>query len=231
MIVGRGLLANSLKFRDETSYLFYANGISNSVIDQIPSNNFEINEITDIAETIGERTFIYFSTSQVNSKTNLNRPYVKHKLFIENLIVSRFSKYLIIRTSNLVGNNLWNEHTLFNFLFNSLLLNQKITINPLVTRNFLDVSDFVILLQTYLKNYHSNKIIEIVNPISFTMDQIINEFENYFEKKFIKKTGSEIIEFALFELDTELSLELFARCNISTHHYIPNLLSKYYVDK
>lgn len=231
MIIGRGLLGNSLLEIDEDKYLFYANGISNSVLHQIPRNNFEINEIKEIADTNGERTFIYFSTAQVNSKSNLDRPYVQHKLFIEDLIAQRFSKYLIIRTSNLVGNNLWNKHTLFNYLFNSLTVNEQITVNPVVTRNFLDTAHFTSLLQSYLDTNSVNKIIEIVNPASFTMDEIINEFEKYFGKKFIIKKVSEISDFALFELNIELSLDLFAKCCIPTKDYIPNLLSKYYGQK
>jgi len=231
MIIGRGLLANALNEIDNEEYLFYANGISNSVLHQIPRNNFEINEIEEIADANGGRTFIYFSTAQVNSKSNLDRPYVQHKLFVEDLITKRFSKYLIIRTSNLVGNNLWNKHTLFNYLFNSLAVNEQITVNPVVTRNFLDTAHFTDLLKTYLDKYTANKIIEIVNPVSFTMDQIIKEFEEYFGKKFIINRIPEISDFALFELNIELSLDLFAKCHIPTKDYIPNLLSKYYEPK
>jgi hypothetical protein len=231
MIIGRGLLGSSLSSIDNDAYLFYANGISNSVLHQIPRNNFEINEISEIADKEEQRTFVYFSTSQVNSKLNHHRPYVKHKLFIEGLIREKFSKYLIIRTSNLVGNNKWNTHTLFNYLFNCLELNEKITVNPFMTRNFLDSFHFVSLLQCYLDNYSINKIIEIVNPISFTMDQIIYEFEKYFQKKFTIKRVSEISDFAIFELDVQLSFDLFARCNLETKDYLSNLLSKYYSQK
>lgn len=230
MIIGRGLLGNSLATIDNDRYLFYVNGISNSVLHQIPKNNFEINEISGIADKKEERIFVYFSTSQVNSKLNQDRPYVKHKLFIEDLITKRFPRYLIIRASNLVGHNLWNKHTLFNYLYNSLTANEQITVNPAVTRNFLDTSHLTTLLQTYLNKYSTNKIIEIVNPVSFTMDQIINEFEKYFLKRFIIKRVSEIGDFALFELNVELSLDLFTICNIPTNDYTSNLLSKYYGD-
>ena len=228
MIIGRGLLGNSLSVIDNDTYLFYANGISNSVLDSIPRNNFEINEIREIADKKDGRIFVYFSTCQVNSKLNIGRPYVQHKMFIEDLIKKRFPKYLIIRTSNLVGNNKWNHHTLFNYLFNSLEINKKITVNPDVTRNILDSSHFVSLIQTYLNKYSLNKIIEIVNPVSFTMDQIIYEFEKYFRKKFAIKRISEISDFAIFELNVELSRHLFATCNISTKDYLTNLLIKYY---
>jgi dTDP-4-dehydrorhamnose reductase len=228
MIIGRGLLGSSLSAIDNDAYLFYANGISNSVLHSIPRNNFEINEIRELADKKGGRIFVYFSTCQVNSKLNKERPYVQHKMFIEDLIKKRFSKYLIIRTSNLVGNNKWNHHTLFNYLFNSLEINKKIKVNPDVTRNILDSSHFVTLIQAYIDNFSVNKIIEIVNPVSFTMDQIIIEFEKYYQKKFAVKRISEISDYAIFELNVELSRELFAICNIPTKDYLINLLTKYY---
>lgn len=228
MIVGRGLLGNSLSGIDNNKYLFYANGISNSVLQQIPRNNFEINEINRIADKNEERIFIYFSTSQVNSKLNFGRAYVQHKLFIEDLVIKRFAKYLIIRTSNLVGHNPWNKHTLFNYLCNSLAANEQIMVNPIVIRNFLDAAHFAALLQNYLNNFEVNKIIEIVNPVSYTMAEIIIEFENYFLKKFMIQSVSEINDFALFELNNQLSISLFVKCNISTNRYIPYLLKKYY---
>jgi hypothetical protein len=231
MIVGRGLVANSLSVIDKETYLFYANGISNSVLGEIPRNNFEINEIKELADKSEERTFVYLSTSQVNSKYNVDRPYVQHKIFVEDLIAKRFSKFLIIRTSNLVGNNKWNKHTLFNYLFNSLEQNEEITVNPFVTRNFLDVSHFVSLLQFYLNNYNINRIIEIVNPVSFTMDQIIYEFEKYFDKKFNINRVSQITGFAIFELSVQLSFDLFAQSNLEIKDYISYLLSKYYSQK
>ena len=112
MIIGRGLLANVLKEIDKDSYLFYANGISNSVLENIFKNNFEIKEIEDIAKRNEKKTFVYFSTSQVNAPQNHQRAYVKHKIFVEELIKKSFSNYLIVRTTNLVGNNPWNTHTL-----------------------------------------------------------------------------------------------------------------------
>jgi len=228
MIKGRGLLAMALESIDADEYLFYANGISNSVLSQISANNFEIKEIREIAQSNTDRTFVYFSTSQVNSKVNHTRPYVKHKLFIEELIIDLFPKYVIIRTSNLVGNNPWNTHTLFNFLYNSLTLSQQIILNPGLRRNFLDTAHFTLLLKAYLENYPINKVIEIVNPASFTMAEIISEFERYFSKKFIVTSVWETNDFALFELNTQLSTELFAKCPISTNDYIQCLLKKYY---
>lgn len=228
MIIGRGLLANALSVIDDEKYLFYVNGISNSVLESIAKNNFEIKEIEEIARKNNAGNFIYFSTSQVNSKQNHHRAYVKHKLFVEDLIRNSFSDYLIVRTTNLVGDNPWNTHTLFNYLYHAITVNQQITVNPVLIRNFLDAAHFTALLKIYLENYEVNKVIEIVNPISFTMGEIINEFENAFSKSFRLKEITETNDFALFELNDQLSIELFSHCNIFTRNYIRRLLKKYY---
>lgn len=230
MIIGRGLLASALRGIDNDTCLFYANGISNSVLEDIPRNNFEIEEVKKISTENRERIFIYFSTSQVNSDLNHNRAYVKHKLYIEELIKKQFPNYLIIRTSNLVGFNPWNQHTLFNYLYHALTASEQITVNPFLERNFLDASHFSSLLKNYLENYDLNQVVEIVNPLSFTMNQIISDFEKCFSQKFHLRKETEKSDFAVFELNIELSKILFKNCNISIDNYIPRLLKKYYVD-
>jgi len=228
MIVGRGLLAKAFTEIDSKNFVFYANGISNSVMHEIPRNNFELNEIKEIANKKQQAVFVYFSTCQVNSVYNHERPYVQHKILIEEYIKEHFEKYLIVRTSNLVGNNPWNSHTLFNYLYHALTVKEQITINPVLYRNFLDAEHFVKLLDAYLNAYNRNETIEIVNPASYRMGEIVNEFEKYFAKKFIIKKMDDINDFAVFDLNSRLSLDLFAQCDIGTKDYILYLLHKYY---
>ena len=228
MIIGRGLLANAVRGIDSKQTLFYANGISNSVMDEFQKNNFEIEELEAIASDYPDKLFIYFSTCQLNSERNHSRPYVKHKLFIEDFISKNFKEYLIIRTSNLVGFNPWNTHTLFNYLNHALAVNQQILVNPVLSRNFLDVDHLVSLLNVYLKKYTKNKIVEIVNPVSYSMQEIINDFEKFFCKKFILQRVCDSNDFALFEINPELSLELINQSHLSFDNHITALLEKYY---
>ena len=228
MIIGRGLLANALKELDDDNYLLYANGISNSVLENIPKHNFEIQEIEEIAQKEEDKLFIYFSTSQVNSKANHERAYVKHKLYLENFIADNFANYLIIRTTNLVGNNPWNTHTLFNYLNHAITVNQQITVNPVLIRNFLDARHFATLLKVYLENGGRNKMVEIINPASYSMQQIVNEFEHFFSKRFNLQKVNEVNDFALFELDASLTLKLMKECGLSFDDHIQSLLKKYY---
>jgi hypothetical protein len=137
MIIGRGLMAKALAGIDNDKYLFYVNGISNSVIERIEENNFEASEMKKIAQNIGNKTFVYFSTALVNIPGNYKQPYVLHKHTMECLTKELFSSYAIVGASNLVGHNPWNRHTLFNFLYNSLKEGIEINLIEPAIRNVL----------------------------------------------------------------------------------------------
>ena len=227
MIKGRGLLAQALYKIDRDDFAFYVNGISNSVMADIPENNFEVLELTEMAKDIGDKLLIYFSTIQVNATENYSRPYVQHKIKMERLISNSFSNYIIIRTSNLVGNNSWNTNTLFNFLYHSLQAQSEISVIESAIRNVLDVDHFIQLLDYYLEHFtEKNTTRNIVNPVSFNMAEIVREFENVFSLKF-KKTNSPV-SIAYFEAPCEFSLSLMQSCNISLDNYLHNVIAKYY---
>jgi dTDP-4-dehydrorhamnose reductase len=227
MIRGRGLLAKALTGIDSDKYFFYVNGISNSVVTFITEDNFEASELAEISKSVGNKIFVYFSTSQVNVKENYVRSYVQHKYKMECRTKELFPNYLIVRTSNLVGNNPWNTHTLFNFLYNSLKERTEIYVTESVIRNILDIDDFIKLFEYYLTHFpHENTTVDIVNPISYNMAEILYEFERIFSTKFIKRPSEDNI--AYFQAPVEFSLSLSKKCNISLDNYLPVILKKYY---
>ena len=227
MIKGRGLLAQALYKIDRNDFSFYVNGISNSVMADIPENNFEVLELTEMAKDIGDKLLIYFSTIQVNATENYSRPYVQHKIKMERLVSNSFSNYVIIRTSNLVGNNPWNTNTLFNFLYYSLHAQTGISVIESAIRNVLDVDHFIQLLDYYLEHFTpKNTTRNIVNPVSFNMAEIVREFENVFSLKFKKNNSS--VSIAYFEAPCEFSLSLMQSCKISLDSYLTKLIEKYY---
>jgi hypothetical protein len=60
------------------------------------------------------------------------------------------------------------------------------------------------------------------------MDEIVGQFEKHFSKKFFVKKSDDIKDFAVFDLNSSLSIDLFAACDIDTKDYITHLLDKYY---
>ncbi|MGN6343312.1 MAG: hypothetical protein ACTHML_20200 [Ginsengibacter sp.] len=227
MIKGRGLLANALKTIDNKDCFFYVNGISNSIIELIPENNFEESEIKEIAKNIGDKIFVYVSTIQVNAEENHNRPYVKHKFKMECLTKELFPNYIIVRTCNLVGNNPWNKHTLFNYLYNALMNETEINVSESMLRNVLDADHFVSLFHYYLNHLRDhNEVIEIINPIFYSMSEILVAFETVFFKSFRKKPPNNNI--AYLRAPVTLSMRLVRYCNIDLDNYITVILKKYY---
>jgi hypothetical protein len=227
MIIGRGLLATSLKEIDKDNVVFYANGVSDSTIENIADGNFEAEEIKCIAEQKAAKTFIYFSTIQVNAAENFERPYVIHKIKMEELVKCLFPDYLIIRTSNIIGNNPWNTHTLFNYLYNSLKEERKINVVDSASRNILDVDHFIKLVDHYLIHYKKESAtLNIVNSLSYRMCEIVSEFEKIFETKFIKDNAG--IKIAKFEAPCLFSAKLIRECGIELDNYLPQVIEKYY---
>lgn len=220
-------MGNSLSAIDTDKYLFYVNGISNSVLETIEDDNFEAREIRQISKNIDDKIFIYFSTALVNVKENYTRPYVQHKYKMECLVERLFPNFRIIRTSNLVGQNPWNRHTLFNFLYKSLDEGTKISVPESVVRNILDVEDFITLFNYYLQNIaQKNSTINIVNPISYRMGDIVKMFENIFDKKFHLEHSE--IEIAQFDAPCDFSNSLVNACKIKMENYLPAVIKKYY---
>lgn len=231
MIIGRGLIANALSQYDSQDYIFYVNGISNSSIARISENyNHEVLELHEILKEDPDKVLVYFSTCLVSCIDEFANSYINHKHNIELFVKQNFRKYLIIRTSNLVGNNPWNNNTLFNFLANSLKSHAEIIVNKSIIRNILDVDDFAYILHKYLVELQKfNTTIELVYPHSFSMNDIIIAFEKSFNKKFnLKETSKDI--FPGFKADLNLSTLLFSNDHkIQEDDYISGVIDKYYI--
>lgn len=231
MIIGRGLIGNALSIYDNGDFVFYVNGISNSSISYISKDsNKEVVELKKILKRYPSKILVYFSTCMVNSINEFSNNYINHKYNIELFIQQNFINYLIIRTSNLVGNNAWNKNTLFNFLANSIISNTEIVINKSVIRNVLDVDDLAYILNKYLTNNQKfNTTIDLVYPQSFSMKDIISAFESSFKMEFsFKETSKDI--FAHFKADLDFSTLLFTKYNkIQETDYLSRIIKKYYI--
>lgn len=226
-ILGRGLLAKALEKIDNGNFVFYANGLSNSVVNELPEKNFERNDLEMLSAHYSSKPIIYFSTVQCNSEGNFDREYVRHKLNMEKLIAERWDNYLIVRTSNLVGNNPWNTHTLFNYLYQALLSSSPINVDRSIVRNILDVDDFVTMLGTYLSSWEKKATaIEIVNPVSHTLGEILAVFEKVNDKKFQVQPLQ--MPVAIFNISEKKSIELAQLANINFENYLERVIRKYY---
>ena len=146
---------------------------------------------------------------------------------MEEIVERLFPDYVIIRTSNIIGHNPWNPHTLFNYLYLALKEEKKITVVESASRNMLDVAHFMKMLDHYLLHYKKQRsTVNIVNARSYQMAEILSAFENFFGVKFVKDHGK--ISIAKFQAPCTFSGKLMKECGIGLENYLQQVIEKYY---
>ena len=185
MIVGNGLIAKSFMNEDHADITLFASGVSNS----LETNPYEFKREEELLianlKHSDNKLFIYISTCSVYDPSKQGSAYVKHKLAMESIVESMANKYLIFRASNVVGHG-GNPNLLMNYLYNRLHSGEIITVFEYAQRNFIDIKDMVKIVMHSLRSGKSNSIINVAYKSNFSSVEIIEEFENIFNKKFNK---------------------------------------------
>lgn len=181
MIIGNGLLANSIKEIDTDNVLFFASGVSNSL--ETRKDAFLREENLLVNHTLNQKNkFIYFSTCSIYDPSKKTSPYVLHKLNMEEIIRKNCTNYLILRVGNAVGKG-GNDNTLINYLIQRIQHNEEITIHSKAERYLIDVDDIKNILVEFTKQNISNQTINIAYPERFNMEEILVELELFLSKK------------------------------------------------
>jgi hypothetical protein len=109
MIIGNGDIASVLN--DREGALFFASGVSNSVVDDSEVFMRERDLLSTAWEKHHDKCIFYFSTISKYFKFS---PYIHHKYTMESIIKSRWENYNIIR----IGNITWgdNPNTFINYI-------------------------------------------------------------------------------------------------------------------
>lgn len=158
MIIGSGLIASSFR---ESIDLFddcvvFASGVSSSK----ETSDLEFKREADlILKTLTKNNglkFIYFTTILAGITNN---PYYDHKQEMENLIKSNSNNYLIVKLPQVIGEK-GNQDNLVNFLKNSIIEGDEISIYKNISRSIIDVDDVTSIVY-YVKNKVTNKTIYI----------------------------------------------------------------------
>ena len=175
MIIGKGLIANSLKNIDSEDIMFFASGVSNSLETRNSEFEREACLLKDSIEKNPEKKLIYFSTLSINDQSKQNSSYVLHKLEIENFIKNNCKSYLILRIGNIVGKG-GNPNTLFNFLKTQISNNNPFLLHSKARRLLIDIDD----ISKFLKlncSYLENQIINCAFPYYYDLKEIVKEIE------------------------------------------------------
>ncbi len=221
-IVGSGFLASKFKkykkIIKKNNVIIYAAGISNSLETNKVNLKREINKIRNFLKK-NKKKLIYISTYSINDNSRKNKPYVKNKIKIENLIKKQSREYLIIRLPEIIGKNK-NSNTLTNFFFKNISSKKSFVLYKNVKRNILDVDD---ALRNCMKiiyiNKKKNKIVNLLNKNFYTPLNVVNIFEKFLHIKANFKIKSINQNFVYLKSNCYIN---------SDKKYLPRIIKKYY---
>ena len=227
MVIGSGLIGSAFEksqheFKDSC---VYASGVSNSN----SSDCYEFKREQDqlvyfLSKYRNLRRFYFISTCSLYDSERNTSPYVKHKLNMENLVISN-TNGVVIRLSQVVGRST-NPYTITNFIYLSIKNQKPFTLWEKAKRNLIDVDDVVKIVAALDVVDIKHHIINVANVTNYKILDIVTEFEKIIGLKGIFKTadcGSE------YEIDiSDLSVLPFNVQSIFNEHYLANLLRKYY---
>jgi nucleoside-diphosphate-sugar epimerase len=221
MIIGTGLIANSLKDIDSKDYLFFASGVSNSLETRDSEFEREFSLLKTTYEQHKEKKFVYFSTLSIHDQSKQNSPYVIYKKNIEVYIQNNIENYLILRIGNIVGKG-GNPNTLFNFLKKQIAIRNEFALHLKARRLLLDIDDISKFLESHCLQL-PNKVVNFSFPYNFDLKEIIAAIEKETHQK---ASYSEVNEGDFYKVDFEQEILTYFS-GISPENYLETLTRKY----
>lgn len=228
MVIGNGMVAAKFEsYIQNDDFVIFASGVSNSKNIDAAAFNREITLLLNVLEEYKNKTLVYFSTCSLYDPGENESPYVLHKRKIEELIQKNVSSYYIFRVSNLVGKSA-NHNTILNFFYYHI--NHKINFDLWTnsSRNLIDIDDmFGIADHILQKKIYQNQVINIANPVSYNVNNIITTLEISLG---IKATYISIRKGSHFSIDISLILPVIRELKMNFGElYLSHLIKKYYL--
>lgn len=221
MIIGNGLIANSLKNIDSEDLVFFASGVSNSLENKSSEFERELSLLKATLENNRTAKFIYFSTLSINDQSKQDSLYVLHKKEIENYIKNYAENYLILRIGNIVGKG-GNPNTLFNFLNTQITNDRQFVVHSNARRLLIDIDDISNFLKSNCVDI-KNEIINCAYPYYYNLKEIIEVIQIKTDKKAIYEETNEG-DFYKVPFDKNIS-DFFS--GIDSDEYLELLVKKY----
>ncbi len=183
MVIGSGLMAKTFSnYENSKEVLIFASGVSNSTETDPKQFNREYSLLKNTIALNPDYLLVYFSTLSIEDESVKKRPYIKHKLQLENYIKNHASKYIIARVSNVVG-PVGNSHTIINYLVNAIKKGEKLDVWKLAERNIIDKEDVKFIIDELLKKKCSNKVVNVALSENILVTAIVSQIELYLQKK------------------------------------------------
>jgi nucleoside-diphosphate-sugar epimerase len=228
MVIGNGLIAKAFEpgYSQNNRFLIFASGVSNSGTAQASEFNREASLLEQAIQQHPEKILVYFGTCSVYDASLQHSPYVQHKLAMETMIQSRHSDYHIFRLANLAGKTN-NPHTFLNYFAQHIQSGTFFYLWKHAWRNVMDVTDVVTICHHILQHgLYKNEVVNIVNPVSYKVMEIVNVIEEVLQKKgnyeLVDKTSRP-------EIDTTVVQQLAQELHIPFNEkYLSRIVNKYF---
>lgn len=227
MVIGNGMIATRFgSYRNDERFVVFASGVSNSTLNDVDSFVRELNLLKETIRKYPTAQLVYFSTCSIYDPAMQQSAYVLHKLTVENLIQETHPNHIIFRVSNPIGKT-DNRNTILNYFITHIREAQHFTAWKYATRNLLDIDDMYAISDCILqKQTHNPEIINVANPVNYSVISIIHGIEQHFSKKadysIVDRGSSPLIDITAIEpILSELKLEF-------DEHYFAQLLTKYF---
>ncbi len=220
MIIGNGLIAKHIAIYDAENIVFFASGVSNSQEVAAAAYQREQDLVTKTLSENNEKLFVYFSTYSIDDPSMQAKPYILHKKNMENYVEKNAQQYLIIRTSNLIGETP-NPHTIANYLREKVQSSEHFEVWN-IKRNLLHINHLCSMTNSFISENNLNQTIYLVNPVAYSVLEIVACFEEILNKK---ANYNLVDKGANFDTPIELSQRLFTKIGISSIDYLAKNLN------
>lgn len=157
--------------------IIFASGVSNSECTDVAEFDRERKVLTvSLNEAPANGRFLYFGTCSVYDPDAKEKAYVVHKKEMEDLVLSHPGGH-VIRLPQLAGPNA-PPNTLIASLVTKIRAGDEILVWTDTVRNIIDVVDVVRIVDAWLTlDSSSNRIINVANPVSMPVIDIVNAIE------------------------------------------------------
>jgi len=208
MIIGSGQLAKVFDGFVNNETLIFASGVSNSSC--INKDQFEREKmlLLKMIEKHSNKKFVYFSSCALSAPGYPKNAYYNHKKSMERILKDNQGQYYIFRLPQLFG-DLINHKTLINYIYNSILQENAFTVYDHAYRYVIEMNDVRDIVNTYLKYHEAGIVIDLANPYSYRVLDIVHIFERLLNKK---------AKYQVIEKNDRYTLDLTQMLNFTSKH-------------
>ena len=227
MVIGHGMIAKRFEvYHNDDRFAIFAAGVSNSKNRIDAHYKREIQLLEQTIKEHKEKIFVYFSTCSLYDPEEKQSAYITHKKQVEEIIQSNSKRFSIFRVSNLVGRS-DNPNTVLNFFIYHIRNQINFDLWSKASRNLVDIDDMYKIVDNILQaGSYANGIINIANPSSYKVAEIVAAIENRWQ---MQANYVLIPKGSTFDIDISGISPIIKKLEIHfDDNYLVNLLEKYY---